>query len=153
MFLHNFSWTITSWTIVLWHSNCHYNEFCRCIECRYKEDWLYLNPSKSKAILWQMWLAQTKIRLCIISIWSWSTLFAKRIFKIGSYHICDQCSSIWLLQNLLTLNTSNRIFSEGVGQAWANSVDPDQTPQNAASDIWIWSTLFATHEQFYTHSP
>ena len=22
-------------------SNCHYNEFCRCIECRYKEGCLY----------------------------------------------------------------------------------------------------------------
>ena len=23
-------------------TDCHYNEFCRCIECRYEEDCLYL---------------------------------------------------------------------------------------------------------------
>ena len=27
---------------VSWHSNCHFNEFYRCIECRYKEGLLYL---------------------------------------------------------------------------------------------------------------
>ena len=26
---------------VSWQSNCHFNEFCRCIECRYKEGCLY----------------------------------------------------------------------------------------------------------------
>ena len=41
MFLRNFLLTITPWAKVSWHSNCHYNEFCHCIECRYKEDWLY----------------------------------------------------------------------------------------------------------------
>ena len=43
MFLHNFSFTVTSWAKVSWHSNCHYNEFHRCIEFRYKEGWVYLN--------------------------------------------------------------------------------------------------------------
>ena len=32
IFLHN-----------LWKSNCHYSEFCRCIECQYKEGCLYFN--------------------------------------------------------------------------------------------------------------
>ena len=32
-------------------------------------------------------------------------------------------------------------------QPWANSVGPDQTPQNAASGSW--STLFATHPAFW----
>ena len=41
MFLHNFSLTVTFWAELSWHSNCHYNEFCRYIECRYKEGWLY----------------------------------------------------------------------------------------------------------------
>ena len=26
----------------VWHVNCYYNEFCRCIECRYKGIWLSL---------------------------------------------------------------------------------------------------------------
>ena len=42
MFLHNFTLTVAIWAKVSWHSNCHYNEFCRCIECRYKEGWLYM---------------------------------------------------------------------------------------------------------------
>ena len=41
MFLHNFSLTVTSWAKVSCQSNYSYNEFCRCIECRYKEGWLY----------------------------------------------------------------------------------------------------------------
>ena len=41
MFLHNFSLTVTSWAKVSWQSDCHYNEFCRCIECWYKGGWLY----------------------------------------------------------------------------------------------------------------
>ena len=41
IFLHNFSLTVTSSAKVSCYSNCHYNEFCCCIECRYKEDWLY----------------------------------------------------------------------------------------------------------------
>ena len=44
-FLHNFSLTVTSWAKFSWPSNCHYNEFCRCIGCRYKEGWLYINNS------------------------------------------------------------------------------------------------------------
>ena len=39
MFLHNLLLIITPWAKVSWHSNCYYNEFCRCIECWYKEDW------------------------------------------------------------------------------------------------------------------
>ena len=30
-------------------------------------------------------------------------------------------------------------------QTWANSVDSDQTPQNAERGVWSMSTLFATH--------
>ena len=30
------------WAEVSWHLNCHYNEFCRCIECWYEEGWLYI---------------------------------------------------------------------------------------------------------------
>ena len=36
-FLHNISLTVTSWAKFSWYSN---NEYCRCIECRYKEGWL-----------------------------------------------------------------------------------------------------------------
>ena len=38
---YSFIISVTSWAKVSWHSNCHYNEFCHCIECRYKEDCLY----------------------------------------------------------------------------------------------------------------
>ena len=40
MFLPNFSLIVISWAKISWHLNCHYNEFYRCIQCRYKEDWL-----------------------------------------------------------------------------------------------------------------
>ena len=33
---------VTSKAKVLWQWNCHYNEFCRCIDCRYKAGCLYL---------------------------------------------------------------------------------------------------------------
>ena len=39
--MYDFSLTVSYWGKFLWHSNCHYNEFCRYIECRYKEGWLY----------------------------------------------------------------------------------------------------------------
>ena len=55
IFLHNLLLTVTSWAKVSWHSNCHYNEFCRCIECRYKKGWLYSdsNPlANSKDSTW-----------------------------------------------------------------------------------------------------
>ena len=41
IFMHNFSLTVTSSAKVLLHSNYDYNKFCCCIECRYKEGWLY----------------------------------------------------------------------------------------------------------------
>ena len=41
IFLHNLWLIVTSLAKVSWHSNCHYNEFCRCIECGYKEGCLY----------------------------------------------------------------------------------------------------------------
>ena len=36
-------------------------------------------------------------------------------------------------------------------QAWANSIDTDQTPQNTVSDQWTGSTLFATHPVVFRH--
>ena len=35
--MHNFVLAVTYWAKVFWHSNCHYNEFCRCTECQYKK--------------------------------------------------------------------------------------------------------------------
>ena len=38
--------------VLMQYSNCHYNEFCLCIECRYREEWLYRDFSvKSKSII------------------------------------------------------------------------------------------------------
>ena len=45
MFLHNLRLIVTSLAKVWCQSNCHYNEFCRCIECRYKDYCLYFSCS------------------------------------------------------------------------------------------------------------
>ena len=65
IFLHNFSLIVTSWAKVLWHSNCHYNEFCRYIECRYKEGCLYLLAHLSSAqdeLLWSLFVRRPSVR-------------------------------------------------------------------------------------------
>ena len=82
MFLHNFSLTVTFWAKVSWHLNSHYNEFCRCIECRYKEGWLYKwsNPGKatfmkqsfSKILSQPWWLSLMHVRLVIRRLRVWS---------------------------------------------------------------------------------
>ena len=38
------------------------------------------------------------------------------------------------------------------GQEWANSVDPDQTPQNAASDLGLHSFTSHSADVGYMHS-
>ena len=41
IFLYNLWLIVTSEAKVSWQSDCYYNEFCRYIECRYKEGCLY----------------------------------------------------------------------------------------------------------------
>ena len=55
MFLHNLWLIVTSYVKVSWQSNCHYNEFCHCIECRYKEGCLYTNNLHARALLVHPW--------------------------------------------------------------------------------------------------
>ena len=55
IFLHNLWLAVTSYAKVSWQSNCHYNKYCRCIECRYKEGCLYCRIS---------WISQAT-RMCM----------------------------------------------------------------------------------------
>ena len=77
IFLHNISLTITSWAKVPWHSNCHYNKFCRCIESRYKEGSLYYNLGPNYQLNLYKW--PTNALMYSFRIYKWN-------FKLVNVH-------------------------------------------------------------------
>ena len=87
IFLRNFSLTVTSWAELSWHSNCHYKEFCPCIECRYKEGWLYksMRGTSPNYIITRL-SENVPFRHVLPAVWSESSLGTFWIAKDLGWH-------------------------------------------------------------------
>ena len=74
---------------------------------------------------------QYKISVIMLRVWYWSKMFVIVTCKKGPYVVCWQQR-----YRLVCKSAISRIYPTcSDRKAWANSVDPDQTPRFAASDL------------------
>ena len=100
-FLHNFRLTLNSRANVLCQSNYHYNEFCRCIECRKKEHWRYNHKwmfTRLKIV------SDILCSYAVISEEKQYHLLATFLFSIIFYVMLTDISRIVIMDHLLRLS-------------------------------------------------
>ena len=146
-----FSLTVTSWAKVLWHSNRHYNEFYRCSECRYKEDWLYKTVVWCKTNLIYVIAVDsceiiTKQKQIIYDKWSSQLIRDPCSRDLDKYFHSTRFKTLGReAQKKAVTSTDMRIgFNSSFPSSgdccrmlisFANSLDPDQARQNVGPDL------------------